>query len=215
VLKNRTRGVFRWAAPQSVRMSQKTSAGGFVRVWAWREAATTFTPGRRVRVTLYGMLPVELPPSRLNLVRGFFATIVCTLVGAIAPICIMVSLSLLRWWISGASEWDRKYDIHCLKTSLFDPVIGCATVCACAGWVTFAPPGRFRFSLSLATIFAITMPIWFIAFSLEITPRRYKGIQHPAIYLSELMVLIVPPILAAAIVTALRLRGVSQQPLRA
>ena len=147
----------------------------------------------------------------LNPVRGLLAAVVGASAGAVAPIAIMVACVVLRWWITGASDFDRRYDIGWIRENLPGPVIGCAMVCACAAWATFAPRGSFRFARTLAIVTAISFCLWFVVGSMELTPRRLKGIEHPMFYPSELLLLMGPPIVAAALVTAIRVRGTPQQ----
>jgi hypothetical protein len=142
--------------------------------------------------------------SKLNPVRGARAAVGFALFGAIAPIVFMVVFTLVHWGIGNASRIDWRGDIRQLEGGLLGPVIGCALVFACAGWATFAPRGSYRFARSLVLILVISLPLgWFLG-SLEITPRRFKGIRHPLLYFSELLVLVVPPIVAATFVTAFR-----------
>jgi len=86
------------------------------------------------------------------------------------------------------------------------PVVGCTVVFACAGWATFAPVGAFRFAKSLAIVFVMSLPLWFFLASMQFTPRRIKSVEHPAMYPSEFMVIAGPPVLAAAMLTAVRAR---------
>ncbi len=85
-------------------------------------------------------------------------------------------------------------------------MVDCGVVCACAGWATFAPAGKYSFAWSLAIIFVGSLVAWMVLGWMELTPRRYKGVDHPAFYPSELLVLIVPPSLAAAFLTMIRVR---------
>ena len=68
---------------------------------------------------------------------------------------------------------------------------------AAAGWATFAPAGRHRFAATLAIVFVSSMGLWFMLGWMQLTPQRFKGIDHPEFYPSELMVLIGPPALVA------------------
>ena len=149
---------------------------------------------------------MESPRSKLNFVRGFRAAGVGALVGAATPIVILVGLTVFRWWIWGAFAIDRRDDISWLMQALPYPLVGCATVLACAGWVTYAPRGAFRFASSLALIFFVNLPLWYGFGSLLITPRRSHS-DPPASFSVEAIVIVVPPIAVAALVTLCRVRN--------
>jgi len=114
-----------------------------------------------------------------------------------------------EWVIAGASEFDRNSDLQTLQNKIELPVIGCSLVCACAAWATFAPAGTFRFARSLAIIFAVCVPVWFIlghvVNTMGAVPLRLKGTHHPTLYPIEWILLMAPPILVTAILTATRI----------
>ena len=155
---------------------------------------------------------METQPSRRDLSRGLRATISSGVVGAVAPIAALYGLAVVRWWVTGASPFDRRYDIASIRDALPGPVVGCATVCACAAWATYAPRGGFRFARTLAIVALISLGLWCVlgwgvSWGLELTPRRLKGVEHPIFYPSELFFLLGPPIVAAAVVSMVRVRG--------
>jgi hypothetical protein len=51
------------------------------------------------------------------------------------------------------------------------------------------------------------MVLWITIAAMEITPRRYKGMDHPPMYPSEAFATFGPPILAAAFLTVVRRFG--------
>jgi hypothetical protein len=156
---------------------------------------------------------MNLRHSPINLPRGLFGAISGAVIGAVAPAALAMGFTACRWVIFGTAEFDRVYDLRHLRSDMIGPVIGCSVVFACAGWTTLAPRvGRYRFAWTLATLFLITLPLWFVVVSMELTPRRYKGVHHPEFYPSELMVVIGPPIVVAIILTAVRARRVSKPP---
>ncbi len=84
---------------------------------------------------------MESSRSNLNLVRGVFAAVVGGSAGAVAPIAMLTAGTVIRSWITGDSGFDRRFDIGWIRDAWAGPVFGCATVCACAGWTTFARAG--------------------------------------------------------------------------
>lgn len=53
-------------------------------------------------------------------------------------------------------------------------------------------------------IFATAMLLTAFLVRLELTPKRYKGMEHPEIYLSEFLVLVVPPLVISCVLIAIR-----------
>jgi hypothetical protein len=110
----------------------------------------------------------------------------------------------VRWLISGASAIELQDDLRLLQLSLMASVPGAAVVCACAGWATFAPAGDHRFAPSLLFVFLASLGLWLLLSQSELTPRRLKNAHQPAIYPSELAILIGPPIAAAVVLGTFR-----------
>lgn len=153
-----------------------------------------------------------LSQSSLNLKRGLVATFICSLVGAVGSVALALAFTVSRWLVSGTTEINREYDLRDLQSEMLGPVIGCAVVLGCAGWATYAPAGSFRFVPSLVFIFSVSVALWSILLSMQLTPRRFKSMDHPAFYPSELIVLFGPPILAAIGLTAVRIVRGSASP---
>ena len=155
------------------------------------------------------------PSSRWDLGRGFRAAVPFGLAGAIVPIAVLYGLFALYWWFTGAPTFIRRVDIARIRMALPGPVVGCATIGACAGWVTYSLRGNFRFVGTLAAITAMSLVLWGIigwaSIWDQLTPPRIRGVRHPMFYPSELMLLMGPPIVAAALVTAFRARETPSQ----
>ncbi len=150
-------------------------------------------------------------PTWPTLIRGLCGAILGAAVGAVAPAAIVFGGAACWWYARGTSEIDRMYDRHAVLPDIPGLVVAGATVFACAGWATLAARGTHRFARTLAIVVAITVPLgcvvgWLVR-SVELTPVRYKGVEHPAWYPSEVAVAIVCfviPIAVAAILTAVR-----------
>jgi hypothetical protein len=140
-----------------------------------------------------------------TLLRGFYGAILGAVVGAVAPAVIALGGAACWWHAWGSSELDRAYDRHAVLPHIPGLVVIGATLFACAGGATLAPRGAYRFTRTLAIVIAITVPLWcsigWVVRSLEFTPVRYKGTEHPAWYLSGMAVaivcLIIPIVVAA------------------
>ena len=150
-------------------------------------------------------MKVEPRRSPWNLYRALWATSLCAVLGATVPVGLAVVIALCRWAVGPsefASEWFRRD----LEENIIHPVVGCGVVCACAGFATFAPRGKHSFAWSLAIIFVFSLVIWAVIASMELTPRRFKGVEHPVCYPSDLIALIAPPSVVSAFLTMIRTR---------
>jgi hypothetical protein len=146
-----------------------------------------------------------------TLLRGLHGAILGAVFGAVAPAAIVLGGAACLWHAWGSSEIDHAYDRHAVLPHIPALVVMGATLFACAGWASLAPRGAYRFTRTLAIVIAITVPLWcntgWVVRSTELTPVRYKGIEHPAWYPSEMAVAIVcliVPIVVAAVLTAVR-----------
>ncbi len=149
--------------------------------------------------------------SRPSPLRGLYGALLGAAVGAVVPVAIVLGCTVCWWHAQGSSELDRTYDRHAVLLDIPSLVVVGATVFACAGWATFAPRGSHRFAGTLAIVTGITVPLWYVVLwvvrKLEFTPTRYKGVEHPSWYPSEIAVAIVClaiPIVVAVTLSALR-----------
>lgn len=149
----------------------------------------------------------ESRQSFWNFPRALWATSLCAVLGGITPVVLALVIACCRW-IAGPSETASEWFRSDLEENLVYPVVGCAVVCSCAGWATFAPAGKHSFTWSLAFMFFVSLVLWAVGGWMELTPRRYKGIEHPVFYVSELIAMIGPPIAAATFLTLFRTRRV-------
>jgi hypothetical protein len=153
-------------------------------------------------------LPLDSRQPRLAPVRGILAAMLGALGGALTPITILGSFTVCRWYFEGTPAIDRQWDLDRFQGKLLWPVIAFATVSSCAAWATVAPRGTYRFAKTLAIVFSVSLPLWFAPLLLGLSPRQpRKSADHPAIYRSELVVMIGAPLIATALLTAIRIYG--------
>lgn len=137
---------------------------------------------------------------RLRIARGLLAAGSFGIIVAV----VVAGLLVLKCWLA-PEVFDRSLQDELrwfFQRKGIYPVIGCAAVCACAAWATYAPRGTFRFAGSLAIVCGTTIPLWYFLTSLH--PRRKGddfGVDNP----SDLAILIVPPILVAVVLTVVRM----------
>lgn len=147
------------------------------------------------------------PPSSLNLWRGLWAAGLGALGGALAPKALALVLALYERVCWGSEETRLTWFRNDLEKLVAYPVIGCAMVCACAGWATFAPGGKHSFVRSLSVIFLSSTVLWTVVAWMRLTPGCYRAIEPSAFQPAELLARLGPPNMAALLITAIRVRG--------
>jgi hypothetical protein len=144
----------------------------------------------------------------LNCLRGIGFTLLFGAAGFWGPIVLAVSFTVCRWWILGASDFDRSYDLHFLSTHMAFAVVAIGVVFASSGWATFAPRGPFRFTRTLIIIAAISVVSWIVlaslAFSLGLVPRKLKGDPVPLVDPLGVLLFSVAPTVTAVVLSLKR-----------
>jgi predicted permease len=140
--------------------------------------------------------------AHLNYLRGSCFALLFGAIGFASPILVMVGYTVLSWRIHETREFDRKYDLRILQRELIFPAVGTAWVFAATGWATFATRSKYRFAKTLAIIVSISVPLWYLLAVIGMSPPRDKGIDHPLIYPSEIILCAIPPSLIALVLSA-------------
>jgi hypothetical protein len=139
--------------------------------------------------------------TRLNYSRGGGFALLFGVVGFAAPILLFLLFTVLCWLLNGSSEFDRKYDLCGIPDKLIFPAIGTAWVFAGTGWTVFASRGKRRFLQTLTVMVLISIPSWYLLAGMGMSPTRYKGIDHPLIYPSEILLVAIPPSLTSLVIS--------------
>ncbi len=142
----------------------------------------------------------------LNVLRGLGGAAVAATVAVVMVATLAAGFLACRWVATGASAFDRGYDLRDARERLSLLAVGFAVVAGCAGWAALAPARRSPFAWTLAVVFAGSVVLWSVVGSLDLTPRRYKSVSHPFLYPSEALFLIGPPVVVAGLLTAQRVR---------
>jgi hypothetical protein len=124
--------------------------------------------------------------------------------GGLGALAAAVAVAIWGW----GERWDTlaelgDYDAWAgsfARTALW-PAIDCACVFACSGWAAHAPRPPRRIASSALIIAGASLVLWTLIAALELTPRRIKAVEHPAIYPSELVALATPPLATAVALT--------------
>jgi hypothetical protein len=147
---------------------------------------------------------LEPETARVSIVRGSCFALLFGIVGFVTPVVIVTGYTVLNWIIEGSGDVDRRYDLCLLPTKVVFPAVATAFVFAGAGWATFARRGRLRFVLMLALISTVSVPSWFVLAVIGMSPPRYKCIDHPLMYPSEVLSFAIPPLVTAVVLTMMR-----------
>jgi hypothetical protein len=142
--------------------------------------------------------------TRLQYLRGAGFALLFGIIGFAAPIFMVVVFTVLGWLINGTREFDRNYDMRRLSETLIFPAVGTAWVFAGTGWAVFAPHRKHRFLRALLVITFTSIPFWYLLAFLGMSPRRYKGMEHPLIFPSEILLFAIPPLIIAFVLSMRR-----------
>jgi hypothetical protein len=146
----------------------------------------------------------------LHIIRGLSGVVVGTVIGALIP-----GLLALVYYIYRGSKPEfgpdsgRIYFLDDLLAYWRVPAFGLAIFLGCAAWATLAPPGSYRFLLSLAVIFCVSVLSWFLVAYLDDSLQLYwlkiqKGLDPNYPSLTQALVLFGPPILTAHLLAIIR-----------
>ncbi len=132
---------------------------------------------------------------------GLRSAILWGIVGVVLALLACVVLQAQERWqdITMLGEY-RSWLISSFHKGMW-PALGCFIVLGCSAWAANAPQPPRNLVVCLLQVTSVSIILWLIIGAMEITPRRLKGIEHPAIYLSEFLVLIVPPMAVAGLST--------------
>lgn len=153
---------------------------------------------------------MTLTRNRLNVSRGLSAAVAWGAAGAIAALACVAALKASEEWSELRGGVHPGYWTYVISTATA-PMIGVALVFAAAAWSAYAPwapLGSRRYSLasSLALVALIALPM-LIALLVALPARVPKGIEPPRTSLFIVLVRLSPPIFAATILTAIRIRA--------
>lgn len=149
----------------------------------------------------------------LNVFRGLIGAVICALAGITVSVAVLSAIAVCRWYAWGANDVDWRYDMSFVTNAMPSVISGFAAVFGAAGWATYAPRGSFRLARTLAIIFVVSLPLWFlVGYAAEwigLAPRQSKDDYSHAEFAGLLVVLTVP-VLTAAGLTAVRIRAAKQ-----
>jgi len=146
-------------------------------------------------------------PPKLRVGRGLVGAGVAGIGTAALVVALSFAFLVCRWAITTSSSFDREYDLKDVLSWLPHTTLICTVFAGCAGWAAFAPPRDYSFPWTLALVAFSSLALGGVIKSFEITPRRYKSIEHPFLYPSEAMILFGVPVAVSAALALFRLRN--------
>ncbi|QVL30720.1 hypothetical protein KIH39_17920 [Telmatocola sphagniphila] len=154
---------------------------------------------------------LKLARNRPRFSRGLCAA-ACGAIGTVALAALLWSGYLvIRWATIGASEFDRGYDLQEFREYFPFVALACSTLGACSGWAVYAPVRRSNLARTLIWIFGGSGAVWGVTGFLGLIPRRSKDESFDAFHLVEVLLVILPPIALAILLTVWRTRQSSSQ----
>jgi len=154
----------------------------------------------------------ELPRKKLNIVRRIYWSLLCALGGALTAVTLAIVFIRIQWILVRSNEFERQNDLKWLVADMVDPVLGCAVVSACAGWLAFAPV-RSRssaFLRSLAAVFMGSVLLGFIMKAVWPMPQQYKNYDPQAYFPFTWAVIIGSPIIVTTFLTWIQSRSIAR-----
>lgn len=136
--------------------------------------------------------------SPLDVHRGLRAGAIAT-GGAVLAALMMCAVMHLTMWICTGDPMQQNAG-YCLAHVLATLV----PAAAAAAFATYAPDGKHPFLPTFATVFVIGLfGVVFLAMlsPIPLSPQYTKGIDHPPIYPSEIVLLALPPLTIGAWIT--------------
>ncbi len=126
------------------------------------------------------------------------------------PVLAIVIWTLFSWEMNGTQPVDRRFDVWWWRLRVFPGIVVIPMLLFFSGFANFALKTDRRLGLakSLLVMTLTSLPVAAILGSLGMAHPRYKSIEHPPMYLSEIAMFLVPMVVVAAIIILVR----SQKP---
>ncbi|MCA9014279.1 MAG: hypothetical protein KDA77_03000 [Planctomycetaceae bacterium] len=147
----------------------------------------------------------------MNITRGLIAGILGTLAGLILPVLLVGSYLLLSWYCNETFEMDRRADIAYWRNYGEMPLAGCAIYLGLAAWATYTPKRNYGLAKTLAILFFCSIPLMILVSRLQTEPLQPRGSTptYP-LTLSEFVRILIPPLIVACVLIAIRGSGVKE-----
>ena len=122
------------------------------------------------------------------------------------PLAVGAVITYAYWEINNISTFDRNYDIDWWKLRAFPAVVLIPLMLFFSGFTNYslATDRRLGLPITLVTTTLFSFPLIGILGAMGMAHPRYRSIQHPPMYLSEIIAIIISLVLVSAGIIAVR-----------
>lgn len=143
----------------------------------------------------------------MNVARGILAALIWAFAGSVVPVLVVGGYTVLSWHINNTPAIDRDYDVGWWRMHAIPPLVAASVYLGLTAWATYTPKRNYGFAKTLAILFFTAIPLAMLLGAFISTPRRYRSVEHPDIYGSELLLLFLPPVIVSCLLVAVRRSG--------
>lgn len=130
--------------------------------------------------------------AEMNIRRGLIAGTIWGLAGLVSPVCVIAAFTIVRWWLEGTRDFDREYDVAWWTMRAYPGIVVVPMFLFFAGLATYAPRRCFGFAKTLLILLITSLPLSIVLAAAGMAHRRIKGEEHPPMYLSEVLMFLIP-----------------------
>lgn len=147
--------------------------------------------------------------------RGVRGCILAGLAGGAAATAFMIARDFWNGYSSYSMPigeilgriFSRSYGER-LNEILCQQAFPVALLGACVGLANWLPSGQYRFVRTFIVVGTASIVLWGVTFAtcnmFEVHPKRFKGMNHPVYYPSELLAFLIPPIVVTLVCVLVR-----------
>jgi hypothetical protein len=154
---------------------------------------------------------VSVETGTNNLRRGIRHGIGMAVLGTIAVVVIIVAIDMLPSVLDGYMSFSPYLTVGFWKLYGFPLLLFVPLATFLAGVASTSPAKRFGYARTLGVICFFALPVSAVLANLGMSPPRYRSIQHPPMYWTEVVMFVVPFVAVSAILTLQRWRQVNEQ----
>ena len=147
----------------------------------------------------------------MNITRGLIAGVLGIFAGLILPVLLIGSYLLLSWYFNETFEMDRSADIAYWRKYGMEPLTGCAIYLGLTAWATYTPKRNYGFAKTLAILFFCSIALMvFTNILIQSLPQSRSPERYNGFTLTEFFILLIPPLVVASVLIAVRRSGTSE-----
>lgn len=140
----------------------------------------------------------------MNFRRGVLAGIAFGLAGLVGPPLVIGAVTGVAWWLNGTPRFDRRWDILWWWDRAFPGIVVIPLLLFFTGLATYTPQRYFGFAKTLLILAVTSLPLSAFLGVAGWAHPRVKSIEHPPMYLSEVLMFVIPMAAVALILLEYR-----------